>query len=82
MAVTYQVLKQFTDVRGAVHRVGETISDLTIVSAGQIRDGYVQIIPDVQTTAKMNASKKTLERRVEDLEEIVAENSLTEEPDL
>jgi hypothetical protein len=82
MAVTYQVLKLFTDVRGAVHRVGETISDLTIVSAGQIRDGYVQIIPDVQTTAKMNASKKTLERRVEDMEEIVAENSLTEEPDL
>lgn len=81
MAVTYGVLKNFTDVRGAFHRVGETIRDLSIVSAGQIRDGYVQIIPDVAETAKMNASKKTLERRVEDLEEIVAENSLTEEPD-
>jgi hypothetical protein len=81
MAVTYQVLKQFTDVRGALHRVGETIRDLSIVSAGQIRDGYVQIIPDALATARMIARRKTIEQRVEDLEEIIVENSLTEEPD-
>lgn len=81
MAVTYRVLKPFTDAQGARHLAGETIRDLSIVSEGQIRGGFVQIVPDPAKVAEMVASKKTLEKRVSDLEEIIAENSLTEEPD-
>lgn len=69
---TYTVLKKFTDVKHAVHLVGETIADVTVVPPKLVALGYVQMVPDATPDPDWDARMDAVEGRLDTAESDLA----------